>query len=123
VPSTAFARAPAALARRGHPDVLAEEQVDAAVVSFSLLAEPSRVRMLWALRDAERDVTSLAEVAGCRPATASQHLSKLRLAGLVQSRRDGRRILYRLRGGHVRGLLEQALFHAAHQVSGRPVHD
>jgi DNA-binding transcriptional ArsR family regulator len=106
-----------------HPDTLSPEQVQAAVVAFTLLSEPIRIRMLWALRDHELDVASLAAVADCRPTVASQHLSKLRLAGLVQSRRDGRRILYRLRGVHVRALLVQALFHADHQVRGQPAHD
>jgi DNA-binding transcriptional ArsR family regulator len=106
-----------------HPDRLTPEQVAAAVMSFTLLAEPTRVRMLWALRDEPLDVASLAAVAGCRPTVASQHLSKLRFAGLVEGSRDGRRILYRLRGGHVRALLNEALFHADHQVSGTPTHD
>lgn len=106
-----------------HPDVLGEQQVQAAVMSFTLLADPTRVRMLWALREQELDVASLAAVAGCRPTVASQHLSKLRFAGLVEATRDGRRMLYRLRGGHVRALLTEALFQADHQVSGQPVHD
>lgn len=79
--------------------------------------------MLWALRDDQLDVASLAAVAGCRPTVASQHLSKLRFAGLVEGRRDGQRVVYRLRGGHVRALLTEALFHADHQVSGTPLHD
>lgn len=106
-----------------HRDSLTDEQVQAAVVSFTLLAEPTRVRMLWALRDQDLDVGSLAAIAECRPTVASQHLSKLRLAGLVDATRDGRRMLYRLRGAHVRALLGEALFHADHQVSGQPVHD
>lgn len=92
-------------------------------MSFSLLADPTRVRILWALRDQDLDVTSLAAVAGCRPTVASQHLSKLRFAGLVEGTRQGRRIIYRLRGGHIRAVLTEALFHADHQVSGAPVHD
>jgi len=106
-----------------HPDALTAEQVEAAVTSFALLADPTRVRMLWALRDAEMDVASLAAIAGCRPTVASQHLSKLRFAGLVAGQRQGQRVIYRLRGGHVRALLTEALFHADHQVSGSPVHD
>ncbi len=106
-----------------HGDTLTPEQVTAAVTSFALLADPTRVRMLWALRDAELDVATLAGVADCRPTVASQHLSKLRLAGLVEGTRDGRRIVYRLRGGHLRRVLTEALFHADHQVSGEPVHD
>jgi DNA-binding transcriptional ArsR family regulator len=99
------------------------EQVSAAVTSFSLLADPTRVRMLWALREQDLDVATLARVAGCRPTVASQHLSKLRLAGLVDATRDGRRMLYRIRGAHVRALLAEALFHADHQVTGQPTHD
>jgi len=106
-----------------HPDLLNDEQVAAAVQSFALLADPTRVRMLWALRAAELDVASLAAVAGCRPTTASQHLSKLRFAGLVEGQRAGQRIIYRLRGGHVRELLTEALFHADHHVTGTPTHD
>lgn len=106
-----------------HPDELEDAQVGAAVMSFALLADPTRVRLLWALRRDEADVASLAAVAGCRPTVASQHLSKLRFAGLVEGTRDGRRVVYRLKGAHVRSLLTEALFHADHQVSGKPVHD
>ena len=110
-------------AQASHPDQLTSEQISAAVTSFALLADPTRVQMLWALRNAELDVASLAAVAGCRPTVASQHLSKLRFAGLVEGQRRGQRVVYRLRGGHVRALLTEALFHADHHVSGAPVHD
>src|SRR6266508_1776793 len=106
-----------------HPAEPTAEQVSAAVTSFALLADPTRVRMLWALRDAELDVASLAAVAACRPTVASQHLSKLRFAGLVEGQRHGQRVVYRLRGAHVRTLLTEALFHADHNISGAPIHD
>src|SRR6202044_2808681 len=107
----------------GHAGPLVAEQVNAAVMAFTLLADPTRVRILWALRDKDLDVATLAEIAGCRPTGASQHLSKLRFGGLVEATRDGRRMVYRLRGGHVRALLAEALFQADHQVSGEPTHD
>lgn len=119
----ATTRRKARSAANAHPDELTAEQVAAAVTSFALLADRTRVRMLWALRDAELDVATLAEVAGCRPTVASQHLSKLRFAGLVEGERHGQRVVYRLRGAHVRALLTEALFHADHQVSGSPVHN
>jgi len=90
---------------------------------FAWLADATRVRMLWARGEGELDVATLAAKAGCRPTVASRHLSKLRFAGLVQGTRDGRRVVYRLRGVHVRSLLAEALFHADHQVTGTPVHD
>jgi DNA-binding transcriptional ArsR family regulator len=110
-------------AKASHPEVPSAEQISAAVTAFALLADPTRVRILWSLRETPLDVTSLAEAAGCKPTVASQHLAKLRLAGLVDATRDGRRIIYALHGGHVRNLLTEALFHADHQVSGEPTHD
>ncbi len=92
-------------------------------MSFALLADPTRVRLVWALRDSDADVASLAAMAGCSPTVASQHLSKLRFAGLVEGTREGRRVIYRLHGAHVRNLLTEALFHADHHISGEPVHD
>ena len=106
-----------------HPEVPSDAQVTQAATAFALLSDPTRLRMLWALRDSSLDVRSLAAAAGCRPTVASQHLSKLRFAGLVEGRRDGQRVVYRLRSGHVRTLLVEALFHADHQVSGAPLHD
>jgi DNA-binding transcriptional ArsR family regulator len=122
-PSRTRSPQPRRAAPTQHPDELTAEQVRAAVTSFALLADPTRVRMLWALRDAQLDVSSLAVIADCRPTVASQHLSKLRFAGLVEGQRQGQRVVYRLRGGHVRALLTEALFHADHQISGAPVHD
>ena len=56
-----------------HPDAPTTEQVNAAVTSFTLLADPTRVRMLWALREQDLDVATLARIADCRPTVASQH--------------------------------------------------
>jgi DNA-binding transcriptional ArsR family regulator len=106
------------------PDQPSPEQVAAATEAFAMLAEPTRLRMLWALRDGtEYDVTTLARVAGVAPTGASQHLSKLRLSGLVSTRRDGRRVLYQVRGGHLRRMLTEALFHTEHDLRGEPHHD
>ncbi|MER7028156.1 MULTISPECIES: ArsR/SmtB family transcription factor [Streptomyces] len=61
---------------------------------FGLLASPPRLHLVWALTQGESDVSGLAErVGGALPAV-SQHLSKLKLAGLVRSRREGRRVVY-----------------------------
>jgi DNA-binding transcriptional ArsR family regulator len=106
-----------------HPQEPTADQLTAAVVSFAMLADLTRVRILWAMQAGPADVATLAAAAGCRPTVASQHLSKLRLAGLVAGTRDGRRILYELRGGHVRNLLREAMFHADHQVTGQPIHE
>ncbi len=83
------------------------DRVDAAVEGFRMLADPTRLRMLWLLCGAEYDVTTLAAAVGTARPAVSQHLGKLRLAGLVTTHRDGRRALYRARP-HVHPLLTQA---------------
>jgi DNA-binding transcriptional ArsR family regulator len=99
---------------------LPDEHVDVAVGYLAMLAEPTRLRLLWALRDGELGVTALAEAAHCTPTAASQHLAKLRLAGLVGQRADGRARLYRLQGAHLRRLLDETIRLAEHTVEGIP---
>ncbi|MHC3473074.1 ArsR/SmtB family transcription factor [Streptomyces sp. 7R007] len=65
-----------------------------AAAAFGLLASSARLHIMWALAQGESDVTRLADrVGGALPAV-SQHLAKLKLAGLVRSRREGRRQVY-----------------------------
>ncbi|WP_328744770.1 metalloregulator ArsR/SmtB family transcription factor [Streptomyces sp. NBC_00285] len=74
-------------------DPSAEVLTEAAAV-FGLLASSARLHLMWALSQGESDVTHLADrVGGALPAV-SQHLAKLKLAGLVRSRREGRRHVY-----------------------------
>jgi DNA-binding transcriptional ArsR family regulator len=61
-----------------------------------VLTDPKRLMMLDALRDGERSVSELADRIGVTLPNASQHLAVMRHAELVQSRRDGNAILYRL---------------------------
>lgn len=79
---------------------------DRAVAVLKAVADPSRYRLLWALSGQELPVSALAELLGAHVAATSQHLAKLRAAGLVVSRREGTRIYYR--AADVRGLLDEA---------------
>lgn len=60
------------------------------------LSDPSRVRLLWACFGGERCVCQLVELLGLSNATVSKHLSVLRDAGLLVSRKEGRWVHYRL---------------------------
>jgi DNA-binding transcriptional ArsR family regulator len=95
--------------------------LDAAVAALRMLGDETRLRLLWHLRDDEQDVTALTAAlnTAARPAV-SQHLAKLRLAGLVTTRRDGRRVLYRLTGPHVRRLVLESLAQAEHFLATTP---
>ncbi|SDZ25863.1 DNA-binding transcriptional regulator, ArsR family [Amycolatopsis xylanica] len=104
-------------------DMPNEEQVHLAAESFRLLADPTRIKVLWALLQGESSVACLAELAGAAPTAVSQHLAKLRLAGLVKGRREGTFVYYSAADNHVRGLLAQALHHADHVDRGIPGDD
>jgi DNA-binding transcriptional ArsR family regulator len=100
-----------------------DAQIRAAVDALDLVADPTRLRLLWVLGRGEEDVGTLARLVEASVTATSQHLSKLRLAGMVESRRDGRRVIYRIPGVHVRRLVEEALYYADHRVSGIPDHE
>lgn len=94
------------------------------------LANPHRIEMLDLLAQGERSVEVLAGRADISVALASAHLQTLRRAGLVASRRDGNRILYRLSSDDVYRLLAALRTvagelaeaeHAARRLLGRPV--
>jgi ArsR family transcriptional regulator len=60
------------------------------------LADPKRLCVLESLASGELSVSDLSSTVGCQVPNMSQHLSVLRSAGLVTSRRDGNTVLYRL---------------------------
>ena len=62
------------------------------------LSDPSRVRILLALRRRELCVCQIAALLGFAPSTMSKHLSILHHAGLIQSRKAERWVFYRLPG-------------------------
>ena len=60
------------------------------------LADPKRLCVLESLAAGEVSVSDLSTRVGCQVPNMSQHLAVLRSAGLVQSRRDGSTVFYRL---------------------------
>src|SRR5215210_9202586 len=95
-----------------------DEQVDLAVEVFRMLADATRVKLLHQLLDRECSVNDLATAVGKPQAGVSQHLAKLRMARLVQSRRQGIQVFYRIESAHVRQLVEDALHNAEHALGG-----
>ena len=69
----------------------------AALDVLEVIAEPTRRRILDAVREGERSVNDLVERVGMHQPGVSRHLKVLRDAGLVEVRRDAQRRLYRLR--------------------------
>jgi ArsR family transcriptional regulator, arsenate/arsenite/antimonite-responsive transcriptional repressor len=73
------------------------------------LADENRVRTLLALRQGELCVCQITELFGLAPSTVSKHLSILYQAGLVESRKDGRWMYYRLPGRGAPRAVQRAL--------------
>ena len=101
---------------------LPDDQVDLVVGIFRMLADPTRVQILWALVRSEMSVGDLAGHVGKPAPSVSQHLAKLRMARLVRTRRDGTTIFYSLDNDHVRQLVTDAVFNAEHAGPGVPGH-
>jgi len=87
-----------------------------------MLADPTRVQVLWALVDRELSVNELAEFVDKPAPSVSQHLAKLRMARLVCTRRAGTTIFYTIENEHVRQLVNDAVFNAEHAGPGVPAH-
>jgi len=89
------------------------EQLAAAAGTFDLLSVPGRLHLAWLLAQQEYDVTTLAGLTGAAIPATSQQLAKLRAAGVVAARREGRRQLYRIDDPHIRRLLQTIFEHIA----------
>jgi ArsR family transcriptional regulator, zinc-responsive transcriptional repressor len=98
------------------------DHVGLIVEVFRMLADATRVQVLWALVDRELSVNELAEFVGKPAPSVSQHLAKLRMARLVSTRRAGTTIHYSLENEHVRQLVSDAVFNAEHAGPGVPAH-
>ena len=109
---------------RAHNNLATANRSQLAVAAelLGLLADPTRLALLRALAGGEHDVSTLTGQVDATRSSVSQHLGRLRLAGLVRARRDGRRMLYRIASGHLSALVDEALEFAEHTVRGIPHH-
>jgi DNA-binding transcriptional ArsR family regulator len=105
--------------KHSHPDVVTSVRpelvslraAEALAATFSVLGDPTRVRLLDALAAQELCVCELAELVGMSESAVSHQLRLLRSLRLVRSRRNGRMVFYRLDDNHIRLLLEQGRRH------------
>ena len=84
------------------------------------LADENRVRALLALRQGELCVCQITELFGLAPSTISKHLSVLHQAGLVESRKEGRWIYYRLPGNGAEPAAREAIRWLERSVADEP---
>ena len=75
------------------------------------VADPTRLRIVLALREFEMCVCDIAATLGMTESAVSHQLRRLREQGLVRARRQGQIIYYALDDDHVAELLDTALAH------------
>lgn len=92
---------------------LDDELLQDVAATFGMLAASARLHIVWLLAEGERDVGTLATEIGQSVAAVSQHLAKLKLAGLVRSRREGRRQVYLIDDPHLVETVRSAIQHHA----------
>lgn len=110
-----------------HVDVVREARAALPVVDevsglstiFSVLSDPTRLRIISSLVQHEMCVCDLAAVVGQSESAVSHQLKVLRQHNLVRSRRDGRRRYYALDDEHVADLYRLALVHVTHREKHR----
>ena len=77
-------------------DLSTEQQRQRFAAVGRALADPKRLCVLECLASGERSVSDLSRDVGCQIPNMSQHLAVLRSSGLVETRRDGSNVFYRL---------------------------
>jgi len=89
------------------------------------LSDENRLRALMALRDGELCACQIVELLGLAASTTSKHMSILQRAGLVDARKEGRWMYYRLSGRAANADVRKALSWVAGSLSrdGRVVED
>ncbi|WP_144659232.1 helix-turn-helix transcriptional regulator [Paenarthrobacter nicotinovorans] len=106
-----------------HPVTPDAELLENAAGTLRMLAEPTRLHLLWQLAQGPKTVGELVDSSSMPRTVVSQHLAKLRLSGLVDTRKDGRHVIYSLHDGHLVRLIQETINHADHQITGEPTHD
>jgi DNA-binding transcriptional ArsR family regulator len=111
---------------RAHPDVIARVRaramsartIGALAETFRTLGDPTRLRIVEALGQAELCVCDLAALLRLGESAVSHQLRLLRGLRLVRARRDGRMVFYALDDEHITRLLAQGLEHVQEEPAG-----
>ncbi len=83
-----------------------EPNIDRAANLMAMMSAPHRLEILCILSEGEQSVVKLANRLGLSQPAMSHHLKKLKLAGLVDTRRDGQMIFYGLKGEEAAAILD-----------------
>jgi len=86
-------------------EVITDHELDRLSLTYKVLGDPNRLKIVMALKNVEMCVCDLAAFTGLTDSAVSHQLRRLKDLALVKSRRDGRIIYYSLDDEHVKCLL------------------
>ena len=98
-------------AERAKENMPSLEEIQEVCAELKAISEPSRLKILLALRQGEMCVYHVVEAVGGTQSAVSHQLRILRDNRIIKARRDGQNILYSLADAHVVALLELACAH------------
>jgi DNA-binding transcriptional ArsR family regulator len=96
---------------KARKEIIADRELDRLSLTYKVLGDPNRLKMVMALRNVEMCVCDLAAFTSLSESAVSHQLRRLKDLALVKSRRDGQIIYYALDDEHVSALLEVGLAH------------
>ena len=96
---------------RARADAIPENDLESLVRTYKALSDPTRLRILYALKEQEMCVCDLAAFLGISESAVSHQMSKLKDLALVRSRREGQVLYYFINDYHVSDLIRLSLEH------------
>ena len=103
------------------PHILDEEQLFNMAELFKAFADSTRIKILYALFEAELCVGDIAQLLGLTQTAVSHQLRVLKANKLVKGRKEGKIVFYSLTDDHVRSIIDQGMEHVA-ATSGSGMH-
>lgn len=96
---------------RARREAMPEVETESLALTFKVLGDPTRLKILAALAGGEMCVCDLAAYLGLSESAVSHQLRRMREQSLVKPRRDGQVLYYALKDRHVADLLKMGLEH------------
>ena len=98
---------------RAKAEAIAENDMERLALTYKIMGDPTRLKIIMALRGGEMCVCDIAAFLGLSESAVSHQLRRMRESSLVRSRRDGQILYYSLDDNHVLDLVTVGLNHIA----------
>lgn len=76
---------------------------------FDVLSHPDRIRIIYLIKDKEMDVNEIHKSLEISQSRTSQHLKLLKFNSIVEERKEGKHVFYRLKNQNITKVMQTAL--------------